>query len=157
MALFDPRPAVLWKNDRQAQRHATNRDFIGRIRRAARPSIFWAKSDLGAGKVEFLQNNKVVSTMDVDVKAGMNRFQWNMRGPAPRVAMAAALVAVETRMQMRTPMPISRAAAVVDAAAVAVPRVFPSSAQAGVAAEEAVVEVDAAVGKVHCSSPAPTW
>ena len=38
---------------------------------------------LGTGKVEFLQNDKVVSTMDVDVKAGMNRFQWNMRGPAP--------------------------------------------------------------------------
>ena len=43
----------------------------------------WAKSDLGAGKLEFLQGTPVVSTMDVEVKAGMNRFQWNMRGPAP--------------------------------------------------------------------------
>ena len=43
----------------------------------------WAKSDAGKGKVEFLQNDKVVSTMDVDLKAGMNRVQWSMRGPAP--------------------------------------------------------------------------
>ena len=38
---------------------------------------------MGAGKVEFLLNNVVVSTMDVQIKAGMNRFQWPMRGPAP--------------------------------------------------------------------------
>ena len=38
---------------------------------------------MGEGKVEFLQGTNVVSTMDVDLKAGMNRFQWNMRGPAP--------------------------------------------------------------------------
>jgi hypothetical protein len=33
--------------------------------------------------VEFLLNNVVASTMDVQIKAGMNRFQWSMRGPAP--------------------------------------------------------------------------
>src|SRR3954453_10367125 len=33
-----------------------------------------AKSDVGAGRLEFLQNNKVVSTMDVSIKAGMNSF-----------------------------------------------------------------------------------
>ena len=38
---------------------------------------------MGAGKIEFLDNNQVASTMDVEIKAGMNRFQWNMRGPAP--------------------------------------------------------------------------
>ena len=27
LVLFDPRPAILWKNDPQAQRHATNREF----------------------------------------------------------------------------------------------------------------------------------
>ena len=40
-----------------------------------------AKSDLGAAKIEFLQADKVVSTMDISLKTGMNRFQWNMRGP----------------------------------------------------------------------------
>ena len=34
---------------------------------------------MGAGKLEFLQGTIVASTMDVDVKAGMNRFQWGMQ------------------------------------------------------------------------------
>jgi photosystem II stability/assembly factor-like uncharacterized protein len=83
MVLFDPRPAVLWKNDTQALRRATNRDFIGTNPQGGTAISVWAKSDAGAGKIEFLQNNRVVSTMDVEIKSGMNRFQWNMRGPAP--------------------------------------------------------------------------
>ncbi len=83
VVLFEPRPAVLWKLDRQALRQATNRDFKGENPEGGTAIHIWAKNDAGAGKVEFLQNNKVVSTMDVDVKAGMNRFQWNMRGPVP--------------------------------------------------------------------------
>ncbi len=38
---------------------------------------------MGKAKIEFLQGTKVVSTMDVEIKAGLNRYQWNMRGPAP--------------------------------------------------------------------------
>ncbi len=88
LVLFDPRPAILWKNDPQAQRHAKNREFKAQNPQGGTAISVWAKSDLGAGKVEFLQNDKVVSTIDVDVKAGMNRFQWNMRGPAPAGATA---------------------------------------------------------------------
>jgi photosystem II stability/assembly factor-like uncharacterized protein len=83
VALFDPRPAVLWKNDPSAQRHVGNRDFKGANPQGGTAISLWAKSDLGAGKVEFLRGTDVVSTMNIDVKAGMNRFQWNMRGPAP--------------------------------------------------------------------------
>jgi photosystem II stability/assembly factor-like uncharacterized protein len=83
LVLFDPRAAVLWKNDPSAQRHAANREFKAQNPQGGTAISIWAKSDLGKGKVEFLQNDKVVSTMDVDLKAGMNRFQWNMRGPAP--------------------------------------------------------------------------
>jgi photosystem II stability/assembly factor-like uncharacterized protein len=83
VVLFDPRPAVLWKNDTQALRRATNRDFIAQNPQGGTAISVWAKSDAGAGKVEFLQNNRVVSSMDVEIKSGMNRFQWNMRGPAP--------------------------------------------------------------------------
>lgn len=83
VVLFEPRPAVLWKNDPQAQRHATNRDFKGQNPEGGTAIHIYANSDLGKGKVEFLQGTQVVSTMDVDIKAGMNRFQWNMRGPAP--------------------------------------------------------------------------
>src|SRR5207249_10928314 len=81
LALFDPRPAIQWKNDPQAQRHITNRDFHAQNPQGGTAIHVWAKSDMGKGKLEFLQNNQVVSTMDVEIKGGMNRFQWNMRGP----------------------------------------------------------------------------
>lgn len=83
LTLFDPRPAVLWKNDAQAQRHVTNREFVGRNPQGGTAISILAKSDAGDGKVEFLQADKVVASMDVNIKAGMNRFQWNMRGPVP--------------------------------------------------------------------------
>jgi len=82
VVLFEPRPAIEWKNDPQAQRHATNRDFKGTNPQGGTAIDIWANSDMGAGKVEFLQGAKIVSTMDVQIKAGMNRFQWNMREPA---------------------------------------------------------------------------
>jgi photosystem II stability/assembly factor-like uncharacterized protein len=81
ITLFDPRPAILWKNDIQAQRHAANREFVAENPQGGTAISILSKTDAGKGKVEFLLANKVVSTMDVDVKAGMNRFQWNMRGP----------------------------------------------------------------------------
>ena len=83
ITLFDPRPAIQWKNDPQAQRHATNRDYKGVNPQGGTAIHVLAASDMGKGKLEFLQNNQVMSTMDVEIKAGMNRFQWNMRGPAP--------------------------------------------------------------------------
>lgn len=83
LTLFEPRPAVLWKNDVQSQRHVANREFVGKNPQGGTAIHILAKSDVGAGTLEFLQNNRVVSTMDVSIKAGMNRFQWNMRGPAP--------------------------------------------------------------------------
>jgi hypothetical protein len=86
LILFDPRAAIQWKNDPQAQRHAANREFKAQNPQGGTPIHIWAKTELGKGKVEFLQNNQVVSTMDVDIKGGMNRFQWNMLGPAPAAA-----------------------------------------------------------------------
>jgi photosystem II stability/assembly factor-like uncharacterized protein len=83
VVLFNPRPAVQWKSDLQAQRRATNRQFKGQNPQGGTAINIWANSDLGAGKVEFLQGTQVVSTMDVDIKSGMNRFQWSMRGPLP--------------------------------------------------------------------------
>jgi photosystem II stability/assembly factor-like uncharacterized protein len=82
VTLFEPRPAILWKNDIQAQRHVANREFVGVNPQGGTAIRVLAKTDLGKGKVEFLQANKVVSTMNVDIKAGLNSYQWNMRGPA---------------------------------------------------------------------------
>lgn len=83
MVLFEPRPAVLWKNDIQAQRHVATQDFVARNPEGGTAIHILSKTDIGKTKVEFLQNNKVVSTMEVEIKAGLNRFQWNMRGPVP--------------------------------------------------------------------------
>jgi hypothetical protein len=83
LTLFDPRPAILWKNDVQAQRHAANRQFLGRNPEGGTAINILSKTEMGAAKVEFLQADKVVSTMDVSIRAGLNRFQWNMRGPVP--------------------------------------------------------------------------
>jgi photosystem II stability/assembly factor-like uncharacterized protein len=83
LKLFDPRPVVLWKNDPQAQRHSANRDFKGQNPQGGTAISIWSKSALGAAKVDFLNNNNVVSTMDVDLKEGLNRVQWGVRGIPP--------------------------------------------------------------------------
>src|SRR5262249_21684224 len=80
LTLFDPRPAVLWKNDPQAQRRAANREFKGQNPQGGTAINVWAKADMGPQKIEFLQGTNVVGTMDIDIKAGMNRFQWGLRG-----------------------------------------------------------------------------
>jgi photosystem II stability/assembly factor-like uncharacterized protein len=90
--LFQPRPAVEWKADIQQMNPVFQNAFRGQNPQGGTAISVWAQSGLGAGTVAFLANNKVVSTMKVNVKAGMNRFQWNMRGippPAPRGRGAA--------------------------------------------------------------------
>jgi hypothetical protein len=81
--LFEPRSAVEWKDDIQAQRHVDNRDFVGENPQGGTAIHIYSKSDLGKAKVEFLEKDKVVSTMDVEIKTGLNSYQWNMRGPVP--------------------------------------------------------------------------
>jgi photosystem II stability/assembly factor-like uncharacterized protein len=102
VVLFDPRPAVQWKNDSSASRSITNRDFKGQNPQGGTAIRVWAKTDIPGAKLEFLQRTAdgttVVSTMEpctdtvrtncVDIKAGMNSFQWNMQKPAPAGAAA---------------------------------------------------------------------
>ncbi|MGH9483065.1 MAG: WD40/YVTN/BNR-like repeat-containing protein, partial [Terriglobales bacterium] len=90
--LFDPRPAVQWKNDTEAQHTVFQNDFRGENPQGGTAISLWAQSDMGPATIDFLQGDKVVSTIKVDdLKAGMNRFQWNMRGapPAPPAGAAA--------------------------------------------------------------------
>jgi hypothetical protein len=89
VTLFDPRPAIQWKNDLGAQRHTANREFVGRNPQGGTAIHVLAKSDMGAGHIDFLQGTTVMSTMAVDIKAGMNSFQWPMTG-VPAAANAAA-------------------------------------------------------------------
>jgi hypothetical protein len=90
VTLFEPRAAVQWKNDPQAQRHIKNVEFTGRNPQGGTAISVLAKSDLGQGHIDFLENNVVMSTMQVDIKAGMNRFQWPMTGIAGAADAAAA-------------------------------------------------------------------
>ena len=71
----------------------TNRDFKGQNPQGGTAIRIWAKADMPGAKIEFLQDNKVVSVIEpcsdtlkvgcVDIKTGMNSFQWNMQKPAP--------------------------------------------------------------------------
>ena len=89
--LFDPRPAVQWKNDLSASRSVANRDFKGQNPQGGTAINVWAKTDIPGAKLEFLTGTTVVGVMEsctatvttncVDIKAGMNRFQWNMQKP----------------------------------------------------------------------------
>jgi photosystem II stability/assembly factor-like uncharacterized protein len=89
LVLFEPRPAVLWKLNETEQRHGanrvtgSNREFLGENPKGGTAIHVYSRTDAGKARIEFLQGTKVVSTMDVELKAGLNRFQWNMRGPAP--------------------------------------------------------------------------
>jgi photosystem II stability/assembly factor-like uncharacterized protein len=89
LLLFDPRPAVLWKNDLSASRAARNREFKGVNPQGGTAINVWAKADIGTAKIEFLQGTTVASTMDVDIKAGMNRFHWRLDKPQTLAANAA--------------------------------------------------------------------
>ena len=90
VVLFDPRPAIQWKNDMSAMKgEVPMKLWKGDNPQGGTAISIMAKSAMGAGKVEFLQNGNVVSTMDVDVKAGMNRFQWGMTGSGAQGAQGA--------------------------------------------------------------------
>jgi hypothetical protein len=90
VVLFEPRPAIQWKNDPSATRSVANRDFRGQNPSGYAGIHVWAKSDLGAAKLDFLAGTTVVGSMNVDLKAGMNRFAWNMQRSAPADATTGA-------------------------------------------------------------------
>jgi len=88
--LFDPRPAVQWKNNPADSRSITNRDFGGQNPQGGTAINVWAKTDIPGAKIEFLTGTTVVSAIDnVEIKAGMNRFQWGMARPQGAAGAAA--------------------------------------------------------------------
>jgi hypothetical protein len=96
VVLFDPRPAIMWKNDLSASRSVANRDFKGQNPQGGTAIHVWAKTDIPGAKLEFLEGTTVISAIEpctgtvktncVDIKAGMNSFQWNLQ----KVAAAGA-------------------------------------------------------------------
>ncbi len=49
LVLFEPRPAVQWKNDAEATRRVTGRQFRGVNPQGGTALSFWARADMGAG------------------------------------------------------------------------------------------------------------
>jgi hypothetical protein len=89
VVLYEPRPAVQWKSDPSTSRNPTARDFRGQNPQGGTAIHIWSKSDASGAKLDFLQGTNVVSTMNVDLKAGMNRVQWNMQRSAQGAAGTA--------------------------------------------------------------------
>jgi photosystem II stability/assembly factor-like uncharacterized protein len=90
LVLFEPRPAVQWKNDAEATRRVTGRQFRGENPQGGTALSFWAGSDMGDATIEILQGNEVIRTVSLQAQAGLNRYQWDTnRGAATPPAAQA--------------------------------------------------------------------
>jgi photosystem II stability/assembly factor-like uncharacterized protein len=88
VVLYEPRPAVQWKNDPFSSRNPTAREFHGQNPQGGTAISVWANKEATGAKLDFLNGTTVVSTMNVDLKPGINRFQWNMQKVAANAATA---------------------------------------------------------------------
>jgi len=83
-AAFDPRPAIAWKNDTMMARSVTQKQFRGQNPQGGTAISFWSRADAGDAKIEFVdQAGRVIRTLTVPAKAGLNRVQWDLRPDAP--------------------------------------------------------------------------
>ena len=88
VVLFAPRPAIQYKNDLSIARGGIPaRWWKGQNPQGGTAISVLAKA-AGPAKIEFLNNGTVAGSMDVTLKAGMNRFQWGMTGGAAGAAGA---------------------------------------------------------------------
>ncbi len=88
VVLYEPRPAVQWKNDPFSSRNPTPRDFHGQNPQGGTAISVWATKEVTGAKLDFLTGTTVVSTMNVDLKPGINRVQWNMQKVVANAATA---------------------------------------------------------------------
>jgi photosystem II stability/assembly factor-like uncharacterized protein len=86
VALFEPRPAVQWKNDAEETRRVTGRQYRGQNPQGGTALSFWSKSDMGPATIEIAQGNEVIRTIAVQVQAGLNRVQWDTNRDAAALA-----------------------------------------------------------------------
>ncbi len=89
--LFEPRSAVLWKNDRTRARAVTgSQNWRGQNAPAGTAISYWLKA-APAGDVKLTITDLTTGTVFRDLtttkNAGVNRVQWNLRGnPPPQAA-----------------------------------------------------------------------
>lgn len=84
LVLFEPRPAVQWKNDTEQTRRVIAMQFRGQNPQGGTALSFWARSDMGQATIEILQGAEVIRTLNVPAQAGMNRIQWDMQRDPPQ-------------------------------------------------------------------------
>ena len=77
LALFDPRPAVQWKSDAEETRRVTGRQYRGQNPQGGTALWYWARSDAGPATIEISSGNEIIRTVNVQIQAGLNRFQWD--------------------------------------------------------------------------------
>ncbi len=88
VSLYDPRPAVEWKNNPMDNRNVTNRQFNGQNPQGGTAFSVYAKEDMGNAKFEILQGNNVVATYD-RVQGSTLELEANPNGPpAPQQGQA---------------------------------------------------------------------
>jgi photosystem II stability/assembly factor-like uncharacterized protein len=90
VVLFEPRPAVLWKTDREETRRVTAKQFRGQNPQGGTAISFWARSDMGSAQIEIVEGTQVVRRLTSPARAGLNRVQWNLLTDAGVAAAAAA-------------------------------------------------------------------
>jgi photosystem II stability/assembly factor-like uncharacterized protein len=88
-ALFEPREAVLWKNDRTLSRAVTgNKNFRGENAPRGTAIAYWLKA-VPAGDVRLtitdLASGEVFRTLDATKFQGLNRIQWDLCSDAREV------------------------------------------------------------------------
>ena len=78
--LFDPRPAVQWKNDPEETRRVTGRQFRGTESAGRHGVRFWAKSPTWATRrLKCSRATRSFARSTRQARAGMNRIQWDMQ------------------------------------------------------------------------------
>jgi photosystem II stability/assembly factor-like uncharacterized protein len=88
VVLFEPRPAVQWKNDAEATRRVTAKQFRGQNPQGGTALSFWARSDGGDARIEILDGGQVIRTITTTMRAGINRVQWDLQADPSQPATA---------------------------------------------------------------------
>ncbi len=92
--VFDPRPAVLWKNDREATRRTTARQFRAENPQGGTAISFLAAAPGDATIAIVDSAGRTLRTQKVAAQAGLNRWQWDLMGdPPPLTPEQQALLA----------------------------------------------------------------
>ena len=89
LVLFEPRPAVQWKSDAEQTRRVTARQFRGVNPQGGTALTFWARNEMGPATLEISQGNELIRVVNMQIQAGLNRYQWDTTRDPNAAANAA--------------------------------------------------------------------